>query len=216
MNAFDEDEDDAKDQNATVDEDDVGLEADFFGALDTSSKVRRTLDFYKAFGCVVPTKPDNNPKYIDLGPAAAFAKEYEDEKAKRKTCSKCKELGHGAAVCVNPPKDTRTCRNCNEVGHTASDCPKPRIDNRTCNNCKQTGHIARDCPDQRQENRQCRSCERYGHIARDCPAPREEKRQCKRCGKFSHTEKDCPSILAKISAHCEEGTAAAVLVKAIA
>ncbi|KAI4135539.1 MAG: hypothetical protein LQ347_000573 [Umbilicaria vellea] len=98
MNAFDEDEDDAKDQNATVDEDDVGLEADFFGALDTSSKVRRTLDFYKAFGCVVPTKPDNNPKYIDLGPAAAFAKEYEDEKAKRKTCSKCKELGHGAAV----------------------------------------------------------------------------------------------------------------------
>lgn len=193
MNTLDDDNAGTRIADADGDDgDDVDHEEELFGAPFTSSKLGWTMDFYRSQGCVVPIKPDDNQEFIDLGPAEAFAKEYQDAKIKRNTCLNCKELGHRASECVNPRKDTRVCKNCNQEGHISSACPTPRVDNRTCSNCQKTGHIGKDRPDPHKENRQCRSCGQYGHIARDYPAPRPENRRCKGCGMLGHTKKDCP------------------------
>ncbi|MGH0124255.1 UNVERIFIED_CONTAM: hypothetical protein FKN15_017942 [Acipenser sinensis] len=54
-----------------------------------------------------------------------------------KTCRKCGEEGHIAAMCPNS-----FCRNCLETGHLARDCNKPK----SCNLCDSTEHVFKDCP----------------------------------------------------------------------
>lgn len=55
-----------------------------------------------------------------------------------KTCRRCGEEGHIAALCPNI-----FCRNCLEAGHLARDCKKPKW----CNLCDSIEHMFKDCPD---------------------------------------------------------------------
>uniref|UniRef100_A0A673WJB3 CCHC-type domain-containing protein n=1 Tax=Salmo trutta TaxID=8032 RepID=A0A673WJB3_SALTR len=74
-----------------------------------------------------------------------------------KTCRRCGEEGHIAALCPNT-----FCRNCLEAGHLARDCKKPK----SCNlNCFEAGHLARDC----KKPKSCNLCDSTEHMFKDCP-----------------------------------------------